>query len=555
MVANPYVAYASIILLQLKIMWGWWSCRDLESGDDSYYFTTAQMWFEQGRTAIVWSPLYTSFLGTLLHFNPDPHIALVTHRILIVTTLSALVLALMRRLMSPEIAWMIAAWWTILPINFNSLYEVHLFGTIPVLAAFLAIAHFEGARGRGLGLGLLLLTAVLLRNEVLPTVAIFATLALLAEFRSPQRLSWTRLSALYGIPILAVVALTIFFYGRAQDSGPKFRPALDRKHTLNVCQVYAAGYQQRHPEWNHSPWTECQSLMTERFGRPQPTMVQALAANPKAMLEHYTWNASLIPNGLQVLLLDATSGTVNPDYASVNLWTLWAAFGSLGLLSIVLAAAYRIRDRWKLWYRDHITPRRWVWLAMFSGTPVAVFVMLTQRPRPSYLFAFGVLLMAIVGLALEILLSGRTAKTLVALVSIVSPLAVPSYSQWKPCPPQTLLTLYRFLQPHAAELRGGVKIMTSGYGEDLCAYLGNAGEGLCTAIAYSAIKPRLQGNSDLISILNEEKVDYVLTDLAMTDDPAVQDFLRSNGGNGWTLLSTGTPEAQPLNLLKRSSSR
>ena len=44
---------------------------------------------------------------------------LILHRMLIVLALAVLVLALMRRLLPPGIAWMAAAWWVVLPIDFN----------------------------------------------------------------------------------------------------------------------------------------------------------------------------------------------------------------------------------------------------------------------------------------------------------------------------------------------------------------------------------------------------------------------------------------------------
>ena len=33
------------------------------------------------------------------------------------------------------LAWLLAAWWAVLPVNFDTLYEVHLFALLPVLAA------------------------------------------------------------------------------------------------------------------------------------------------------------------------------------------------------------------------------------------------------------------------------------------------------------------------------------------------------------------------------------------------------------------------------------
>ena len=49
-----------------------------------------------------------------------------------------------------------------------------------------------------------------------------------------------------------------------------------------------------------------------------PTLRQMIAANPRAVGEHFAWNLSMVPNGLQILLFNATSGERNPDYIPVN---------------------------------------------------------------------------------------------------------------------------------------------------------------------------------------------------------------------------------------------
>jgi hypothetical protein len=57
------------------------------------------------------------------------------HRAVIVMAATLGVLAVMRRLLPPALGLLIAMRWAILPINFETLYEVHLFALLPVLAA------------------------------------------------------------------------------------------------------------------------------------------------------------------------------------------------------------------------------------------------------------------------------------------------------------------------------------------------------------------------------------------------------------------------------------
>lgn len=202
-----------------------------------------------------------------------------------------------------------AAWWVILPIDFNALYEVHLFAVIPLLGAFLVILWRPGPRGRSLALAIFLISAVLIRNELLLATAAFAILSLGWDMVQQRRgaLAGINLFRAYGIPLLSACLLIAFFYARANDRG-FIRQSMDSKHTLNICQVYAYGYEQRYSDWKQSPWTECHQLMTRVFGKPEPSLTEAIRSHPRAMLEHFWWNIQVIPNGIQILLFNGTSG-------------------------------------------------------------------------------------------------------------------------------------------------------------------------------------------------------------------------------------------------------
>jgi hypothetical protein len=133
---HPLPAYASIILLQLKVVWGMWSFRDLTSGDTAGYFAGgAYLRYLRGWLDLVWSPLYAMYYGSFLYLTSDAYVATNGHRLALVLVLAALVLALMRRLLEPRIAWLAAAWWVVQPVNHDVFYEVHLFAVLPVLLA------------------------------------------------------------------------------------------------------------------------------------------------------------------------------------------------------------------------------------------------------------------------------------------------------------------------------------------------------------------------------------------------------------------------------------
>src|SRR5262245_11595961 len=55
----------------------------------------------------------------------------------------------MRPLLPAGIALLLALWWAVLPINFETLYEVHLCSVLPILAALYVAARWDTPIGRG----------------------------------------------------------------------------------------------------------------------------------------------------------------------------------------------------------------------------------------------------------------------------------------------------------------------------------------------------------------------------------------------------------------------
>src|ERR1700730_10505614 len=198
-----------------------WLYRDLTTGDTSEYFVTAIRWFERFETNILWSPLYTSFYGHTLFAPHSVYGATTLHRIIIVVAAAVGVLALMRRLMSPGLALLVALWWTILPINFDTLYEVHLFALLPMLIVLIVASSGTTTLHRGIILALLVSITVLVRNETSVVLAMFAGFCIFEEAARPfgkqlRNAAWWRARILeYTVPVLVVSAVIVFCYARS----------------------------------------------------------------------------------------------------------------------------------------------------------------------------------------------------------------------------------------------------------------------------------------------------------------------------------------------------
>lgn len=403
---SPWVAYPLLLLLQLKVLWGVWAYQDVPSGDTVSYFTHAWQWFRGFETDVAWSPLYTSFYGSFLFLNSDPVWATFAHRVVIVLAATTLVLAVLRQLLPAGVAWLGAAWWAVLPIAYNTLYEVHLFGALPVLAGWLLLLTATGPWRRAAALGVFAAATVLVRNELSVPTAVLGLILAVTEWRH-LRAGRTRLAGTvlaYAAALAAAAALCVAAYSVSRKQYPELTPHLKEKHTLNMAQVYAFGHQQRHPEWTLSPWTECHGLMEETFGARDLTLREMIAANPRAVAEHFAWNASLTPSGLQLLLFNRAAGSVSPDYdgsvaARMNSWV--AGVLTVALLAVWAAGGAALwRDR-RDWWRGWLSARWLGWAAVLAVATVVPLVVVTQRPRPSYLLAFGVSLIAVTGMCVH----------------------------------------------------------------------------------------------------------------------------------------------------------
>jgi hypothetical protein len=238
---KAWPSYLLVALLQSKILWNAWLFRDLTSGDTSSYFGLAYRWYERFADDIVWSPLYTSFYGTVLMVTGgEVYAATILHRIIVVMVAALGVLAVMRRLLPPAIALLIAMWWAVLPINFNTLYEVHLFALLPVLAAWLVAMSAESAWNRGAALPILLAATVLVCNELIVASLLFASVCVLREIAVSKRggasswRGWPDCLRKHAIPALAAVAVWLCFYWQSDVKYPQLSARARRQCLVTI---------------------------------------------------------------------------------------------------------------------------------------------------------------------------------------------------------------------------------------------------------------------------------------------------------------------------------
>jgi hypothetical protein len=557
--APPWFSYAVIFSLQSRIIWDIWRYRDLTTGDTSSYFRGAYRWYQHFDVNIVWSPLYTAFYGAVLQAtHGDVYHATIIHRVVIVLAATLGVLATLRRLLPPALALLIASWWAVLPINFETLYEVHLFALLPILAAWLVASVKDVPWARGAALAILLATAFLVRNEQIVAFGIFAAFCAGYEFhqcRQGLHGSRSRLGG-YAVPALIAVLLIVFFYWRSDYQFPQIVAVAHGKHTLNMCQVYAFGYAQRHPQWNLSPWLECQSLMQSVFGRPLPTLGEMLRANPRATMAHFLWNVSLTGNGLQVALFNMMSGTVNPDYASVVRNVFGASILSAAVIAICVFGGIRLVRNWRYWWQVMLQKRAGTLALMLAEVCVSVLVILTQRPRPSYLFPTTVVIMTAIGLAAYALLGRKRlafANMLAVLGVPVLVILTPSYYTLHKSD-RLLLDAYRRLQPFTAILNNAQnRILLGDYSGELQNYLSLS---LPKPVSFDySILSSWHQHEPLIEFLHERRINVVFIQPRMMPELkarlGARQLLEDPQSAGWLRLAPPGGESDWLLLYRQ----
>jgi len=540
--SRPWASYLAVFLVQLKVVWGAWIYRDLTEGDTGSYFILAELWLREHKVNFAWSPLYTVLYGSLVDLTPgDAYLPTIALRLVIVFAATFLVLAVMRRLLTPGLALLVTLWWALLPVTFDTMYELHLFGTLPVLACWAVILGGKGMARRGAALAILAVGALLVRNELVVGVVALAALCVLGEIRArrtpglegpPRAAEYLKA---YGVPMLLAAGLCWAAHWRSTIQLPALWEASRPKHTINMCQSYSFGYQQRHPESTGDPMAGCRMFMRRDFGQDLPTFREMLRANPRAVATHFAWNASLAVNGVQTLLFATMSGTVTPDYIPVPTNARRATALSILAAALALAGAVAlVRGRHGLdrWLADRV----WGWLAILAMVPVWTAIILTQRPRPSYLLTLGAALMAALGTSALLTVwmpitrrMGRIGPW--ALMALVTALLAWWPSHYVPAD-QPMLTLYRRLLAFEDLIaRPDTVLLVSSRPLELHYYLGRAQS---KVLEYG---PLVSGDEqELEAFLDQAGVNVFYADESMLET------LRKSGRFDALLDSVKTPQ-------------
>ena len=530
----------------------------------------ASRWADHLQVNPAYYPGYNAFYGSLKWLVPDPFSVTILHRVLIVLGTTALLLAVFRRLLTPGIAWGLALWWAVLPVTYDTIFEIHLLGALAGLVVVLVALRWSGLAGRATAFGLLLAAALLVRNEYVVGAVVFGLIWLgyeLWRLRRGTAPSWRELAAAGAIPLLAFAVLLVLVSWRDVDRNTSVYSQLASKNELAFCQGYALDLDHSGDVLAANPLAQCRAYTRRDFGEDMPSLFQAIGDNAGAVAGHFRRNAALFPAGLEIGLFNAKYGSIapasNPDYIDIKQGSWLVLAGLIGVVLTIIAGAVLIwRDR-RRWWDDWLHDRAWGWVALAAIGSVGIYAGLMTRPRPSYIFPLTILVLALFGMS-AVAIADRLGiparvRALIPLVALLALIFVPphyraGYSNPQTGPGQPLKTAVDRVSPYRNQIQGREHGLLAVYpSTDVCLYVGESDP--CTTVSWNypigkTLGPELAGREQ--HSFTSTRVDFIYAnEYAFNADPTVRSQLNALVGHGWHRL--GPAEADWM-LLQRDGS-
>jgi hypothetical protein len=327
---------------------------------------------------------------------------------------------------------------------------------------------------------------------------------------------------------------------------------LRAKQTLNVCQVYAAGYQQRASDFQGSPWTECNQLMNRDFGSADLTFMEAFRRNPRALLQHVLWNIELTPSGLQVLLFNYRSGSANPDYPPTYQSELVLIPSLLACAALAAGLTLLVREP-KRWRQEWTEQRTWACIALACAAVSVCAALLSNRPRPSYMFILGIGLRVAIAYCFYVIISRWPLLRRVAAgisVVLVSALILRPGSYQQQHPSRPILTAIRRVEPAAAAFDDPNPLMVSTeFGTEITSYVGHCN---CRTIRFDVLRSEVTPDFSVAQALDLSGANLFYADELIMQDPLATQFVMNASAYHWRVVASGHSGTENWAVLRRN---
>lgn len=244
---------------------------------------------------------------------------------------------------------------------------------------------------------------------------------------------------------------------------------------------------------------------------------------------------------------------MNPDYVELNTGSSMALLASLITLAIAAAGVLLLCREWLYWWETWLSERSWAWIAMACITSVVPIVMVTQRPRPSYMFVLGITLRAAVGMCTFVALSRfevfkRAAPAIAIVIVLLIAVAPPYY--YRVNSGQPLLKFYRRLAPYQGVLeQENAGLVVMGWPDELCNYLGKSRG--CRSFPFRTLRDEVSPNMLWDKVLDKYRATLFFADEGVMTDMLGPQFVLNAPSYGWKVMAMHRQTNDDWAVLKR----
>jgi hypothetical protein len=165
--------------------------------------------------------------------------------------------------------------------------------------------------------------------------------------------------------------------------------------------------------------------------------------------------------------------------------------------------------------------------------------MLSNRPRPSYMFILGVALRALIASSFYVIVSrwpkARRVGAGISSVLVAAVLFLPSFYEFRPLPRQ-LLSIYRRLQSAGAAFAhpDSVLLVSQQYGVEISSYVGRCA---CRYISYDELRRAMAPGESLAQALDRKHANLFYVDEGVMSDPNARKFVMNADTYHWRVVA------------------
>ena len=299
--------------------------------------------------------------------------------------------------------------------------------------------------------------------------------------------------------------------------------------------------------------------MERDFGRKDPTLAEALRANPSAFSQHVGWNCQLLPSGLQFGMFSRYYGKITPDFGAMKGGSTVALVLSCIVVFAILLATWLIctRRRTRELVGRFVRRGAGTWIALGCMMPSVFLAIFTQRPRPSYIFPLSFLFMLVTLFCIRLLIrneilnfiSRRTAHLGIFVLGGLLTAAVPATG--RPAKnDRPLHDDYRRIKPYRSSLHlaTGAFCSDTAWGDELSNYLS---EGISKRIPVVSMESLIAGG--LREGLKKKGVRTVYLREKSLLRPEVAEWRKSAQLDDWRVVATSKDSNSGWELWSKES--